>query len=407
MSEPNDDVQGLRLLVEELRAEEPPELPWDAIERRLMAEIARRERVENTRAARGRAGLSQAFAFAAAAACLVLGGFAAGSGEHYGPPREATRDVSVASVALAPSEPGARGERDLLALMPGDVIQAGDAPVTFSHADTLAWRLAPESSLVVRSLGHDGVGHTVALERGSIRAEVTPRDPSEGLIEAFAVEVGNTRVAVHGTAFTVTRDGDRVIVDVEHGSVAVGPITRGSPVGQAFMTTGHLLIGPRRASFSLDGGRSARFLPREEASPAKLSAATPVAAPTHDDPARSPSPPQEAREARAPAPIHAPPPQGAPSLPEPTAKPSLPEPALLTVASVRAQLAQCFAKTYEVGSFSVSSTFRLVLKPDGSVQSARFDPPVKPEFQVCASGAIAGRFAEGPGPLDIPFTMNR
>ena len=40
---------------------------------------------------------------------------------------------------------------------------------------------------------------------------------------SFAVEVGRTRVAVHGTSFTVSREGDRVTVEVAHGSVAVGP----------------------------------------------------------------------------------------------------------------------------------------------------------------------------------------
>ena len=83
---------------------------------------------------------------------------------------------------------------------------------------------------------------------------MTPRDPSEGLVEAFAVEVGGTRVAVHGTAFSVKREGDRVLVDVVHGTVAVGP------VGHVGATTGHLLVGPSRASFSLDGGRTARLL---------------------------------------------------------------------------------------------------------------------------------------------------
>src|SRR5262249_7983131 len=135
------------------------------------------------------------------------------------------------------------------------------APVSFRRDGAVAWTLAPRGRVVVRSLGVSGVGHTVELERGSIRAEVTPRDPAEGLIEAFAVEVENTRGAVHGTAFSVTREGDSVIVDVEHGSVAVGP------KGHVGVTTGHLLVGPKRAAFSLDGGRTARLLPRPAEEP--------------------------------------------------------------------------------------------------------------------------------------------
>jgi hypothetical protein len=78
---------------------------------------------------------------------------------------------------------------------------------------------------------------------------------------------------------------------------------------------------------------------------------------------------------------------------------------------VHARLAQCFEEVYAGGSASVevsiSSTLHIVLQSDGSVQSARFDPPLKPAFQACAGSAIAGRFAEGPGKLDIPITLKR
>ena len=65
-------------------------------------------------------------------------------------------------------------------------------------------------------------------------------------------------MAVHGTAFSVTIDGDHLVVDVEHGAVAVGP------VGYVGATTGHLLVGPSRASFALDGGRTARLIERSD-----------------------------------------------------------------------------------------------------------------------------------------------
>jgi hypothetical protein len=200
------------------------------------------------------------------------------------------------------------------------------------------------------------------------------------------------------------------------------------------VTTGHLLVGPKRASFSFDGGRVAHLLPRAadeapwtwvEAPPprapgpwvgAPLSQAPqPVAsAPStppsaHEDPAERAPAPVAAREARAPGPVHAPLTKAAP--PEPPAPPAAPPPATLTAASVRARLAQCFQNVYDGGSASVevsiSSTLHIVLKSDGSVQSARFDPPLKPAFQVCAGNAIAGRFAEGQGAIDIPITMKR
>lgn len=401
-------------MVEELRAEQPPELPWDAIEPRLLGEIERREGRRSTTPARApllipilpRPGseLARAFALAAVAAGILLGGLAAGSGERWRAEAAPRRAVEAARVALAPGAAGARGERELLSLHPGDVIDAADAPLTFSHEGAAAWTLAPGGRVVVRSIGKDGLGHIVELERGSIHAEVTPREPAEGLVEAFAVEVENTRVAVHGTAFSVTRDEERVIVDVEHGAVAVGP------KGHVGVTTGHLLIGPKRASFSLDGGRLASVLPRAAAAAPPLVAAAPSAPPIEPtDPAPGAAAPVAAREAHAPGPVHALAQRAAP--PEPPAPLVASAPALLSVASVRASLARCFEKVYEGGSASVevsiSSTLHIVRKGDGSVQSARFDPPLKPAFQVCAGSALAGRFAEGEGAIDIPITLKR
>jgi hypothetical protein len=297
----------------------------------------------------------------------------------------------------------------------GDVIRAGDAPVRFSQAGLVSWTLEPGSALRVRSTG---VGHTVALESGSIRAEVTPRDPSEGLVEAFAVEVGRTRVAVHGTAFSVTIEGPRAVVDVEHGAVAVGPI------GNAGATTGHLLVGPARASFSLDGGHTARLLDRPlQATASAAPAPAPVAAADtearadraalHDEPAAPPVERPAPGAAQAPgavAPAHgsAHPAEGA--APALAAAPAAPEPPRLTVATVRARLDRCFRQTFEAGSFapgfSTSHTLHIEVKPDGSVLSARFDPPLKPEMASCAGGAIfGGRFADDTGHLDIPITF--
>ena len=113
----------------------------------------------------------------------------------------------------------------------------------YDEPGVVSLALAPNSRIevVANDLGtteHTG-GVTVALSRGSLHADVTPR--TEG--EVFAVEVERTRIAVHGTSFTVSREGDRVIVDVAHGSVAVGP------VGHPGATHGWLVVGPDRASF--------------------------------------------------------------------------------------------------------------------------------------------------------------
>jgi FecR protein len=418
VSETHDEIRALRVMVDKLRAEEPPELPWATIEQRLLAQIAASQPqaalLQRATFAPRRAPVSalpRVFMFAAAAAAIALGiGSFAGSGEMPRAEAPAAHPMNAASVAEAPN--AAHGERDLAALHAGDVIEAGAAPVAFERAGLVTWTLAPGSVARVRSMGEGpavGVGHTLALERGSIRAEVTPRDPAEGLVEAFAVEVGGTRVAVHGTAFSVTIEGGRAVVDVEHGAVAVGP------VGHVGATTGHLLVGPARAVFSLDGGHDARLLPRAPVAVAALSPELPSAA----SPAPSPAPvegdrpaahaePQGAIVAVA-APAKAlsagvPAPEKAPAVEAPAPVPAAP---LLTEATVRARLATCFRQTHELdasSTFSVESTLRLKIRADGSA-SGRFDPPLKPEFTVCAGSAIAGHFAEGERTLDIPFVF--
>jgi hypothetical protein len=400
-------------MVDELRAEAPPELRWDEIERKLMLEVSKRERARI-----GRSGtvidsaFGRIFAFAAAAAMLALG-VTSMTGSH-GEPRAAAVASRVVDLSAAPAS--ADGERDLLSLREGDIIEATSAPVRFGHEGALAWTLEPGGRVQVRAMGKAGVGHVVALERGSIRAEVTPRDASEGMVEAFAVEVDQTRVAVHGTAFSVRREGDQVLVDVEHGSVAVGPR------GNAGITTGHLLVGPRRASFSLDGGRSARLLDRapmagDAPASGQVAALAPVAQPAQ---LHAPAPTLAAPAAdlrTAPAghlaalePAHL----AAPEVPAPPAPPPVAAPAplpTLTVAGVQSQLDQCFNRVYSGGStsvkVSVSADVSLVLEADGRVQAVRFNPPLEPAFQQCAVAFFGRSFPEGGKTVKIPISFHK
>lgn len=413
MSDTHDEIRALRIMVDELRAEAPPqptERAWDAMEARLLQTIAASERPRTLRGAGAGSGLPRILAFVAAAAAIALGiTSVGGSGEL---PRAAVpeaRSVAPSSVALAPGAAGARGQRDLSALHAGDVIEAGDAPVTFARAGLVAWTLAPGSAVHVRVMGdRRGVGHTVALDRGTIRAEVTPRDPAEGLVEAFAVEVGGTRVAVHGTAFSVTTEGDHAVVDVEHGAVAVGP------VGNPGATTGHLLVGPSRGIFSLDGGRSARLVARSSP-PSAITALDPAPA---SDPVHAVAPTEVAV---VPPPALAAPAAAKPGLPaHPTAKAptdepppavAAPEPPSLTVGVVSGRVHQCFQRAYEPRSsgveMSISGTLRLQLDPDGKVRASTFDVPVKKEVADCIGGAIRGRFADGASTVEIPVSFRR
>jgi FecR protein len=415
--------RALRVMVEELRAEAPPELKWAEVERKLMLEVIKSDEARAAReAAAPRSAFLQTFAFAAAAALIALGVSTSGGGS--GPIAAAPIEpiqVDVAQIQAAPGEPGAL---DLARLEAGDVVVTKDAPLTFRRAGVVAFTMAPMSRITVRSAGDArGVGTTVELEQGALHAEVTPRPASEGLVEAFAVEVARTRVAVHGTAFSVGRNEAGVLVDVEHGTVAVGP------TGHVGVTTGHILVGPSRATFSLDGGRSAHFLTREPAKPAQITAAAvgiaaagrPMAmaavdaqiAPSQEIAPTAPAvsgahaaSPAHIAAAAIEAPAQAPVDGVAASLPVAAAAP-----AVLSEAVIAARLRQCFARPNESGSgeavaVSVSSTLHLSLQADGSVRSAIFNPPLKPEFMDCAGRAISGKFAEGNRQIDLPVSFH-
>lgn len=406
-----------------LRAEEPPEPRWETIERELFARIERAAPVHRA-APPQRSPLGRALGFAAAAAAIAFAVLAAG---RSAPPLTATptppRARDLAEVPAAAGGDRASGDLDFRALRPGDSIETAGHAVSFVDVGSVRWTLLPDSRAVVRAVGAAGVGHVISLERGSVRADVVTRAPEEGLVEAFAVEVDGTRVAVHGTLFTVTRLEGRVEVDVEHGTVAVGPAAyRGA-------TTAHLLVGPSRGTFSLDGGREARLLDR----PAPQDGAAEVAPPEQ---APAPAPPQPAVGARppggaalAPAVVARAEETAAPAVAEPNAPllpltteppPALappvpaaqeaPRPPALTPASVQSLLSSCFARESAGGRSSVRrsivSTLHVSVRPDGSVAALRFNPPLRPALQACAEGLYRERFAGGSRQLDIPLTID-
>ncbi|WP_437275618.1 hypothetical protein WME90_30775 [Sorangium sp. So ce375] len=404
-----------------LRAEQPPEPRWEAIERELFARIERAAPVRRA-APPQRSQLGRALGFAAAAAAIALAVLATG---RSAPPVVATstppRARDLAEVPPAAGGDRASGDLDFRALRPGDSVETAGHAVSFVDVGSVRWTLLPNGRAVVRAVGAEGVGHVISLERGSVRADVVTRAPEEGLVEAFAVEVGGTRVAVHGTLFTVTRLEGRVEVDVEHGTVAVGSAAyRGA-------TTAHLLVGPSRGTFSLDGGREARLLERPAPQDGAASAASPATAPAPPQPAAGARPPggaaaapavvARAEEPAAPA-VAEPPAQLSPLAtgPAPTAAQPVPEtqnvppPPALTPASVQSLLSSCFARESAGGSSSVRrsivSTLHVSVRPDGSVAAVRFDPPLRPALQACAEALYRGRFAGGSRQLAIPLTID-
>lgn len=444
MSESRGAMRAVDRMVDAIRADEPPELDFDAIERSLLQRIARGEGARP--AARPSSGAWRVLAFAAAAALIPVALSQSGQSSAGALATSEAQAIDVAKVKAAPGEAGALGDRDLRALHSGDAVEATDRPVTFSEPGTVRWTLSPDSRLTVRSPLHEegagarpgialkapelapGVGHVVRLERGSLHVEVEPDLMKHGLVDVLAVEAGNTRVAVHGTAFTVTlRDGE-VLVDVEHGVVTVGP------AGQRGATTGYQLTAGSRAAFSLDGGRQARWLARE--APQPIAAASAPRAPDLAPPPQA-DPPSDAPEPQAiasddvpqlldpPAVRSAKPPPGSKSAPPapdvekpanaaepaPLAPPAPAKP-ILTTGEVQAGLKRCFLKAHpvvgvDVPKLTASSTFLLQIDADGTILSARFNPPL-PSIQGCAAFVYSGKLAPGaPRTVTIPVSLSQ
>jgi hypothetical protein len=241
-----------------------------------------------------------------------------------------------------------------------------------------------------------------------VSAEVVPRHDSDELVESFVIEAGTTRVAVHGTVFSVSREGDELTVDVTRGSVTVGP------AGYRGATSGHLLIGPARASFSLREARLARIHPRsskastpstqrsaDEALPARVSA---------DDQAADDQ--TAAHEAKPSAPVakrdDAASDDAARSEPDPGQEPVITT-APLTNSSAHAIVASCLAASAARGEGTsarllISSRVTAVPDSGGKVMAVRFSPPLRPDLQERCGGALFGREVGGGG--NLSFSVN-
>jgi hypothetical protein len=240
------EEDALREVTREVRVEPPAELDWQELERSLM------RRVAATPAAKITPISSRGFPLlvaAAALAAVVAIGFTV----------SLTRDAgrSAAPVAEAPTPrtfgPELTGPLDGARLAAGDRVRAGFAPVTVEHRDHATWILSPGSSATLLTVGSV---LTIRLDSGAVSAEIIPVHRPE----SFAVEVGSTRVAAHGTRFRVERRNQRVFVDVSEGVIAVRPIGASKAGAQ-----GWVLQAPSSGDFALDG-RSGQVFAAEAAS---------------------------------------------------------------------------------------------------------------------------------------------
>jgi hypothetical protein len=356
------EERALDRLILELREEVSPKVDWERVEARLLRE----PRPEAARASfLNRLRLPAAALLAVAAVATVV---------VSRKPLPAPLPVPVRPMAKLDDAPL---NGDQLAL--GTRLTAGSQPLVVEHHGRARWTLEPHATAQVSEAGEF---LTLKLESGALSATVVPNPKPE----TFAVEVGGTRVAVHGTAFRVERVAERVQVEVSEGTVAVE--ASGTHSLPAF-----LLRRDSRGNFALDGrtgsvegNASAVVADGSGQSHRTLVKAAPVA-PVARGPVTAPSAPPAQPDAAV----------------EPVALPPQPLPVQPSISDIESGVSSavelmngCFRDQTRSTGIRVSANTGLTLSvaPDGTIQSVTFAPPLAPAVEDCAvSGLRALTFA--------------
>ena len=257
----------------------------------------------------------------------------------------------------------------------GDVVEPRGANVTVERPGKLAMILERGSRVRVTQV----VGMlVVALEQGALEARVVPVASGQ----AFAVDIQDSRVAVHGTHFRVARTGGRVAVDLSEGVVSIGPTL------QVGSMQAPLVAAPAHAEFGatdVAGTLTVTHEPSAVRAPAAIgsAAATTAIATIPSQRARTETVPPRSALLEAGADRLATAGQSAPPIPEPRSN-----------ADVEIELANavraCMVERPHAENVTVivSTTLLLDLNADGTVRGARFDPPVALDVNECATKSI-------------------
>jgi len=323
-----------------------PEAPdWKRVESRLLARIDREP--ARAPARRGRwLGVGVAAGMALAACVMVLG-----MSLRQTPVPIAQVPVLAVDSATFPSAATVESH----ALTVGKRFVAGVGGTKVKQPGLAEWWLTPGSSAEVKALQPAVV---IQLQAGTLHAEVVPKVAPE----SFVVEVGDLRVAVHGTVFSVSREGDDALVRVTEGVVSVGRMGHG-PIT--------LLRAPASARFAATGARAGVHRQRRgNVSVVDAGALPPVAS----------------AEAEAATEVDA-------GVELPLPKEPTFESVELGLASTEDGLRACLREhAVHTGSVKLSLHTRVTLKveADGSVNEYRFVPPLAPAVQAC----VDRRFAE-------------
>jgi ferric-dicitrate binding protein FerR (iron transport regulator) len=357
------EVRALRYLIEEVRTAAPPPVDWDGAEASLMSRIELERKAQPRKPPRTLRAMAS-FAVAAAAAAMLI----AQLGRSPDASKTQASETTPVDLGAIPAErPADELPTYMVAAMkPNSVVEAADEPVRFALPGVATWVIDPGSRVVVDSVA---VPHVITLERGTVHAEVVPRNAGDELVETFAVVAGTARVAVHGTVFSVARVGDRITVEVTRGAVTVGPASHRG------ITTGRLLVSPARAAFWIHGGELAEVLPR---TPAGDSVSDPKIAGRADG--LDEATPNEPDEPIAPAV-----PRGKRAGVE-VAPPSAdtPDAPLLSTSEARGLLMGCLRGMAAGGDdrvVTISSHVTAVADDTGRIHAVRFSPPLRPDQQ--------------------------
>lgn len=341
MSSVRNRSDALTRALDDARGSQPAEMDWTKVEARLLSQLEREPARE--RSLRPWLGAAAALAGIAAAVALVFGAPSETGVPSAGLARHARSPVTVAPVNVA-------GE----ALLVGKRFVAGPEGMLVRQPGLVAWRLAPESSAEIKALEPAVV---VQLQSGRLHAEVVP----SARPESFVVEVGALRVAVHGTVFSVLREGDDAIVEVREGTVAVGKTGQPATV---------LLKGPASARFKASGAGTGQYKNQRGRVIDLRKRGAPVASASSD------APPDVAPEL-----------QNQPTFDE------VEEGLAETEAVLKKCLAQHVSQGHAV-KFSLKTRATMFVTPSGELGEYRFQPPLNPAMSGCVQEGLLGvRFA--------------
>ncbi|HXX67111.1 MAG TPA: FecR domain-containing protein [Polyangiaceae bacterium] len=373
---------------------------WERIDHSLFTRIEAERAAERARLAKPR---GRRWAYVGSIAMAVAASFGILLGKSHEPPSAPPALVHADLLAGRLAE--TRGEGSVLlngiAVAPGASVRLGDsletrgAEATIIREGAASIVVEQNSRLQVRQVSGTLI---LALERGAVQARVTPIAAGE----AFAVDVADTRIAVHGTVLRVTRAGDHAAVDLAEGVVSVGPAPRVGPL------LGSLVTAPAHVEFSVADALKTLSVTHDptRVRPIPLSSsASALTAPRPDEPekfrARSePSAPRSAPSLGSPMP---------PSHVDARSASSTPQPAGNAEVggsdSVEAAVIACMRERPRAENVTVvvNTTLYLDVGDDGAVRTARFDPPVMPDVNGCAASAIYKMHFPRSGALAIPI----